>query len=147
MSDPLRFSFHVACDADHAFATWTQRLALWWPADHTVSGSPVSVVLEGRIGGRIFERTAQGDEHDWGVVTAWRPPDLLACRWHLGVGADRATDVAIRFVPLDADATRVEIEQSGWERLGAAAAELRNRNRNGWASLAPHFRAAVGDGG
>lgn len=147
MSEPLRFSFEVACGAEHAFATWTQRIAMWWPADHTVSGSPQSVVLEGLIGGRIYERTAHGDEYDWGVVTAWRPPDLLAYRWDLGVDKDRATDVAIRFVPLHAQATRVEIEQSGWERLGAAAPELRDRNRSGWESLMPHFRAAVGDGG
>jgi hypothetical protein len=40
----------------------------------------------------------------------------------------------------------VEIEQSGWERLGAAAAELRDRNRSGWESLMAHFRAAVGEG-
>ena len=147
MSDPLRFSFDVACDADHAFATWTQRITLWWPPDHTVSGSPEAVVLEGLIGGRIYERTAHGDEHDWGVVTAWRPPVLVGYRWYLGGDADRATDVAIRFVPLDAQATRVEIEQSGWERLGAAAGELRDRNRSGWESLMPHFRAAVGEGG
>ena len=147
MSDPLRFSFDVACDADHAFATWTRRISLWWPPDHTVSGSPEAVVLEGLIGGRIYERTAHGEEHDWGVVTAWRPPVLVGYRWYLGGDADRATDVAIRFVPLDAQATRVEIEQSGWERLGAAAGELRDRNRSGWESLMPHFRAAVGEGG
>jgi hypothetical protein len=52
--------------------TWTERIGTWWPADHTISGAPVAVVLEGRIGGRIYERTAQGGEHDCGVVTVWR---------------------------------------------------------------------------
>jgi len=143
VSDPLRLSFVVTCDAEHAFVTWTQRIAVWWPTDHTVSGTPDSVVFEGRVGERIYERTAHGEEHEWGVVTLWRPPDLVSYRWYLGVDFDRATDVAVRFVPLDAQATRVEIEQSGWERLGADATELRDRNRSGWESLLPHFRAAI----
>jgi hypothetical protein len=146
MSEPLHFSFEVRCAADHAFATWTERIALWWPADHTVSGAPASVVLEGRLGGRIYERSERGEVHEWGVVTRWRPPDLLAYRWHLGVGSDRATDVAVSFHVIDAETTRVDVEQSGWERLGADASELRNRNRAGWESLVPHFRAVVEQG-
>jgi hypothetical protein len=146
MTESLRFSFEVACAADHAFATWTERIATWWPADHTVSGDPAIVVFEGSEGGRIYERTQQGQEHDWGVVTAWRPPDLVAYRWHLAVDPSAATDVAITFVPLDAETTRVDIEQSGWERLGAAAADLRRRNQVGWESLVPHFRAGVEKG-
>jgi hypothetical protein len=143
MTEPLRVSFEVRTGADHAFATWTERMSLWWPPDHTMTGSPAGVVLEGRVGGRIYERGAQGEEHEWGVVTEWRPPDALAFRWHLGVGPERATDVAITFRPVDADTTRVEIEQSGWERLGADAPALRERNLVGWGGLEPHFRAAV----
>ena len=146
MTDSLRISFEVACAADHAFATWTERIGTWWPADHTVSGAPIAVVLEGWVGGRIYERTRHGDEHDWGVITAWQPPDLLAYRWHLGVGPESATEVAVLFSPLDANRTRVEIEQSGWERLGPAASQLRSRNRAGWESLVSHVRVAVEKG-
>lgn len=146
MTDSLRISFEVACAADHAFATWTERIGTWWPADHTVSGAPIAVVLEGWVDGRIYERTPQGDEHDWGVITAWQPPDLLAYHWHLGVGPELATEVAVMFSPLDEERTRVEIEQSGWERLGPAASELRSRNRAGWESLVSHVRAAVEKG-
>ena len=146
MTEVLRLSFEVACEADHAFATWTERIAAWWPADHTVSGSPATVVLEGREGGRIYERAQHGEEHDWGVVTVWRPPHLVAYRWHLGGDAGAATDVEVRFVRLDVAVTRVDIEQSGWERLGPAASELRRRNVSGWGSLVPHFRAAVEQG-
>jgi hypothetical protein len=32
MTEPLRMSFEVACSAEHAFATWTSRIASWWPA-------------------------------------------------------------------------------------------------------------------
>ena len=146
MTEPLRFSFNVRSTPDHAFATWTERIALWWPKDHTLSGSPASVVLEGRVGGRIYEQSLRGEVHEWGVVTAWQPPHLLAYRWHLGVAPTQATDVAIAFVAIDADTTAVEIEHAGWDRLGLAASELRNRNRTGWESLVPHFRGAVEEG-
>jgi hypothetical protein len=143
MTDALRVSFEVGCGVDHAFATWTERIGTWWPADHTLSGGSVLIVLEGRVGGRIYERTSQGEEHDWGVVTVWRPPASLAYRWHLGVGPESATTVEVTFSALDHDRTKVQIEQTGWERLGGAAPDQRNRNRAGWESLEPHFCAAA----
>ncbi|MFI7065170.1 hypothetical protein ACIBL3_29545 [Kribbella sp. NPDC050124] len=33
------------------------------------------MVLERRLGGRIYERTQAGDEIDWGEITAWDPPE------------------------------------------------------------------------
>ena len=38
MADPLRLSLDVSCPVEHAFRVWTDRINLWWPADHTVSG-------------------------------------------------------------------------------------------------------------
>ena len=77
--EPIRLSFEVDCPPDHAFEIWTGRIDQWWPADHTVTGEDgLTVVLEGRPGGRIFERTPSGAEHDWGEVTVWDPPERFA---------------------------------------------------------------------
>lgn len=146
MTSPLRISFEVACPAEHAFSTWTSRIGAWWPSDHTVSGSPDLVVLEGGVGGRIYERTAEGVEYDWGVVTVWDPPTTLGYSWHLGRDQADATEVAVRFVTTDAALTRVEIEHRGWERLGDTAGAWRDRNRIGWETLLPYFSAAVEKG-
>jgi hypothetical protein len=74
MTPPLRITFEVACAAEHAFDVWTSRIGTWWPTDHTVTGQrDLLVVLEGEVGGRIFERTSDGVEHDWGEVTDWEP--------------------------------------------------------------------------
>ena len=146
MTEPLRLTFEVACAADHAFAVWTERIGTWWPAGHTVSGAPEAVVLQGWVGGRVYERTTQGVEHDWGVLTKWEPPVFLAFRWHLGVEPESATDVHVSFSPLDGGGTLIEIEQSGWDRVGAAASQLRGRNEVGWNSLVPHVRAAMENG-
>jgi hypothetical protein len=122
---------------------WTSRIGTWWPPDHTVTGQAEQVVLQGDVGGRIYERTADGAEHDWGEVTVWQPPSRLAYLWHLGLDRARATEVDIRFVASGEAATRIEIEHRGWERLGEAAGAWRQRNVAGWQGLLPHFQAAA----
>ena len=144
MIEPLRISFEVGCSASHAFEVWTSGIDTWWPNDHTVTGrSDLTVVIEHGVGGRIFERTSDGAEHDWGQVTLWDPPNRLAYRWHLGQDVADATEVDIRFLSQGMDSTRVEIEHRGWERLGVVAQERRLQNRTGWDSLLPYFVAGV----
>jgi uncharacterized protein YndB with AHSA1/START domain len=144
MIEPIRLRFEVACPVEHAFAVWTDRIGQWWPTDHTVSAEPgLTVVLEGRPGGRIFERRMSGLEHDWGEVTVWEPPTRLGYTWHLNRDASDATEVEIRFVATGEELTTVEIEHRGWERLGAEGEPWRDRNRGGWATLLPHYIAAT----
>jgi hypothetical protein len=146
MTAPLTISFEVDCPAEHAFSVWTSRIDTWWPSDHTVSGAADLVVLQCGVGGRIFERTSDGTEHDWGEVTLWNPPVQLAYRWHLGADRGVATEVEVRFIAQGAATTRIEIEHRGWEQLGAAAEEWRDRNRAGWDTLLPHFVAQIDKG-
>jgi activator of Hsp90 ATPase-like protein len=146
MTAPLKISFEVACSAEHAFTVWTSRIGTWWPPDHTVTGHAEVIVLEGAVGGRIYERTADGTEHDWGEVTVWKPPTMLTYLWHLRRDRADATEVEIRFLTQGAAATRIEIEHRGWERLGSTGADWRDRNRAGWQSLLPHFLAALTKG-
>jgi hypothetical protein len=101
------------------------------------------VVLEPGVGGRIYERTPAGVEHDWGEVTVWEPPIRLGYLWHLRRDRADATDVEIRFSDGGEGRTRVEIEHRGWERLGADGPGWRDRNHAGWRTLFPHFVAAA----
>jgi uncharacterized protein YndB with AHSA1/START domain len=141
--EPLRLSFDVGCPISHAFEVWTTKISRWWPADHTVSGEDgLLVVLEGRRGGRIFERTSTGVEFEWGEVTVWEPPTRLAYLWHLRSDRADATEVEITFVDQGNSTTRVEIEHRGWERLGAAGQTWRDANWAGWSTLIPHYLAA-----
>jgi uncharacterized protein YndB with AHSA1/START domain len=144
MLEPLQLSFEVECSAAHAFDTWTNRIATWWPRSHTVSAEPdAQITLEPRVGGRIFERTRSGDEHDWGEVIAFEPPHRLAYLWHIRRDRADATEVEINFRALSEALTRVEIEHRGWERLGDDAPAWRERNVRAWASLLPAFEAAL----
>jgi uncharacterized protein YndB with AHSA1/START domain len=142
--EPLHFSFEVACDRQHAFDLWTRRTSLWWPADHTVTAEPgLEVVIEPRVGGRIFERTRSGREEDWGEVLVWEPPRRIAYLWHLRTDRADATEVEVAFTELDDGTTRVDIDHSGWERLGGRGPDWRARNQRGWETLFPHFISAV----
>ena len=143
MTAPLLISFEVDCPADHAFNVWTSKIGTWWPRDHTVSGNPDEIVLENGPGGRIYERTSTGERHEWGEVTAWEPPHRLSYLWHIGRDRGTATEVEITFVKDGAARTRIDIAQSGWEKLGEEAEVRRDQNRSGWDALVPHFVAAV----
>lgn len=145
MTDALQFSFDIACPQQQAFDLWTARASSWWPADHSVSGEHgLDVVFEGRVDGRVYERTPSGAEHEWGRVTEWEPPARLAFTWHFRATPGDFTLVEIRFVRTDDRRTKVEIEHTGWERLGEGAALRRDRNRDGWAEVLPHFVEAAG---
>ena len=143
--NPLDITFAVACSPAHAFEMWTARTSLWWPTGHSVSADPgLTVTFEPRAGGRIFERTPTGDEHDWGEILDWEPPYRLRYLWHIRRDRRDATDVEITFAA-HGDGTLVTIVHSGWERLGAAGPEWRDRNRQGWTGLVPHYRQACAD--
>ena len=147
MIEPLHISFEVSCPVAHAFDVWTSKIARWWPADHSVSGeNGLMVVLEGRPGGRIFERTSAGIEHDWGEVIVWEPPRRLAYLWHLRQDRADATEVEIRFVDQGDATTRVEIEHRGWERLGARGPVLRDANQGGWSTVLDAYRRQTARG-
>jgi uncharacterized protein YndB with AHSA1/START domain len=142
--EPLRLSFEIDCQANHAFDVWTQRLSSWWPKGHSASGDPATAItLEPHLGGRIYERTSDGTEIDWGRITDWDPPRRLAYLWHIRRDRAEATDVELTFEDLGDGTTRLHIVHTGWERLGAEAQSWRDANTNGWTALIPNFLAAA----
>jgi uncharacterized protein YndB with AHSA1/START domain len=142
--EPYRLSFEVEAPREHAFDTYTRDIHRWWPESHTETGlSGVRVVMEGEVGGRIFERSLDGREWDWGRILVWEPPQRLVYSWHLRTEPEHATEVEIVFRAIDDDSTRVEIEHRGWEAWGDQAQDQRDQHGSGWGSLLPHYQQAV----
>lgn len=139
---PLVHELTVGADPAHAFTTWVDRAAQWWPAGHTVSGGPAAVVFEPRPGGRVYERGPDGAEHVWGEVLGWDPPHRLELLWHLFFPRSEATHVVVTFTA-EGSATRVRIEQTGWEALGSAGPARRERTQAGWAATTAGYRALL----
>ena len=140
--DPLELAFTVDCPVERAFDLWARRTSIWWPSGHSVSADPdLTVTFEPHAGGRIFERTAAGEEHDWGEVLVWEPPRRLVYLWHLRFDRSDATEVEVSFEPAGGG-TSVTIVHRGWERLGAVAEERRERNKRGWAGVLERYKTA-----
>jgi uncharacterized protein YndB with AHSA1/START domain len=136
--DPLVIEFDVKTPPARAFEAWTRQCATWWPTAHTVSGDPAAITFEPRSGGRIFERGADGGEHEWGTVLDWQPPTRLRYRWHLFFDPSEATEVEVTFTARGDD-TAVRLEQRGFERLGEAGVARRDRTRTAWSAITARF--------
>ncbi len=148
--EAIRKSVVVNCPVERAFQVFTEGIAGWWPLHtHSISvmddGSepPVTAVFEPRLGGRLYERTADGRELLWGTVIAWEPPRHVIIAWHANPTAPAATEIDVRFEP-EGGGTRVELEHRGWERLGPElAAKAREDYANGWPAVFGAYEQAA----
>jgi len=150
MSDPAVYppivkSVRVKAPPEKAFDRFTAEMGRWWPlASHSVGQrDSETVVMEGRVGGRIVERIRGGRECVWGIVTAWEPPRRVAFTWHPGDDPARAQDVEVRFTG-EGGQTRVELEHRGFERLGALAKKAHRGYPLGWAYVLGRYAGRRG---
>jgi uncharacterized protein YndB with AHSA1/START domain len=137
-TDAIRKTVLVDFAPAEAFELFTTRIASWWPVGtHSYGGDDVTdIVLEPRLGGRLYEVTAAGAQ-EWGSVLAWEPPDRLLLDWQIGEA--RGTEVEVRFSP-EGPGTRVELEHRGF-----SADDPRDRYESGWdIVLAPFVEHATG---
>jgi len=113
-ADTIRRSVDVPLSPERAFALFTERASTWWPlATHSVAGEAAdTVVFEPQIGGRVYERTRDGAEHDWGETTAWDPPRGFALAWTVDP-ACADTVVEVSFTATEGG-THVQLEHRGW---------------------------------
>jgi hypothetical protein len=139
---PLVVEFEVGASREQAFATWVERIELWWPRGHTVSGNPRAIVFEPHVGGRIYELGNDDVEHSWGEVAGWDPPGRVEYLWHLFFPRAEATHVVVTFDQIE-NGTRVRIEQSGWDALGEQGPGRRDRTVAGWGAVIEQYRRTL----
>lgn len=100
------------------------------------------VVFEPHVGGRVYERGADGVEYEWGEVTVWEPPRRLDYLWHIFLDRHQATTVTVTFTPTDSG-TSVRLENSGFEVFGDGAEERAGRVGGAWETLTARYREAL----
>jgi uncharacterized protein YndB with AHSA1/START domain len=142
---PVVVAIDVRRGIEEAFRVFTAEIGAWWPvAAHAVEPDKVeTVVLEGRAGGRLYERWHDGGEVDWGRVLAWEPPARLVLSWSPTLERRAPTEVEVRFLAVEPDHTRVELEHRGWEGLGELAAQARSSYEGGWPGVLDAFAGAA----
>jgi DNA-binding transcriptional ArsR family regulator/uncharacterized protein YndB with AHSA1/START domain len=107
----------------------------WWPVKthHLAEPACDSAVLEPFVGGRWYERAADGREVDWGRVLVWEPPHRIVLtfqitsRWVYEPDPARASEVEVRFIPdASRQRTRVEFEHRHLERYAEQTERMRS---------------------
>jgi len=139
---PVLRTVTVAVDAERAFEVFTRRIGDWWPLQSysCFEEDATGVVFEAE---RIVERSKSGEEAVWGEILAWEPPFRIAFTWHPGAEAGAPmTEVEVRFRP-QGGSTVVELEHTGWERLGEGWEETRSQYENGWPAVLDLFTQAI----
>ncbi len=132
-ASPIRKTITVTRPVEDAFRIFTEGIGSWWPLEtHGFADDAEAAVFETRAGGRVYERTRSGDEHVWGIVRVWQPPDRVVFTWSLPHwDIDHQTEVEVRFSP-HRKGTEVALEHRGWERLGDEGPKRRASYDGGW---------------
>lgn len=132
----LRKSVTVPVSPRQAFEIFTDRMAEWWPLEsHSLSASEgktaLGVTLTPRAGGRVTETRHDGNPAEWGTITQWDDGKSLTLDWYVGRSPSQATRIAVTFLPADSG-TEVQLEHTGFERLGVAGEAAAANYEEGW---------------
>lgn len=105
-----------------------------WPLDEGFSfggDRAKEIHLEPRVGGRLYEKWADGDEFQTGRVIECDPPRRIVFTWRDEEGRGEM-EVDVLFTP-EGDGTLVTVEHRVFERLGPGGEEdLAARYAGGW---------------
>lgn len=138
MSDQLQRTIELNCSPEHAYKVFTQLTDLWWPRGHRKDSS-ATLVLEPHVGGRLFERSANGDEWTLGEIISCEPTKSLEFNWFPG-SPNAPTSVSIRFEG-NASRSKILITHSA---ITAPANEIWPQRvalfEKGWDTILPAFK-------
>jgi uncharacterized protein YndB with AHSA1/START domain len=133
----IRKSIRVERAPEISFRVFCESISEWWPGGF--GGKDAKLFMEGRVGGRFYERRADGTEYQIGQVTAYQPPSVVAFTWR-APSWEVTTRVEVRFSAEDRG-TRVELEHGGWEQ-DAKTRDARKNYDAGWDRILGHYQAA-----
>lgn len=132
-ADPpdVRKTITVPAPVDEAFRIFTERAIEWMPAGHSFLKDPESMTMEPRVGGRFYERAADGAEMTRGTILQWSPPDRLVVTWRVGpnwqpvLDDEKASVIEVDFSAAGPDATGVVLTYTHLDRHGEMAGIIR----------------------
>ena len=134
---PLRFEVQVKAPPARAFEAFTRDIGRGWPKGKTPAALPhETLTIEPKVGGRWFERDAEGTDRDWGKVLVWEPPGRLVLGWQLDPSfrfdPSLLLEVEVGFAATADGGTRVTLEHRDLHRFGEAAEKTAASLSGGW---------------
>jgi uncharacterized protein YndB with AHSA1/START domain len=148
----VRTEIVVDAPIQRAFEVFTQKFDRIKPREHNMLGVDIAEsVFEPRVGGRVYDRGADGSECQWARVLAFEPPDRVVFTWDINpnwqieTDPDKTSEVEVRFIAESPTRTRVELEHrnldrhgDGWQRLGEGV-----RGSEGWPLYLQRYATAL----
>ena len=133
----------AAADAFRIFVHETDK---WWPLEtHALAPEnntkAIALIVEPHVGGRVYERTEDGREFDWGEVLAYEPGMRFAMTWQLGRPRASSGEIDVRFEAMSENTCRVTLTHSGWERVENGE-QMREGYNAGWGEIVERRFAA-----
>ena len=150
---PVRKTINVKASVERAFSVFTEGYDSWWPRSHKLFEAELAAaIIEGKTGGRCYQRAVDGSECDWGKVLVWEPPRRLVIAWQLDgqwqydPDLAHASEVEVTFTPEEGGTTRVVLEHRHFERHGVMAAQVQGAvgSDGGWGGLLAAYAAVAG---
>jgi uncharacterized protein YndB with AHSA1/START domain len=152
----VRTEVVVNAPVERAFQLFTDRFDQIKPREHNMLGVDIAAsVFEPRVGGRVYDRGADGTECQWGRVLAYDPPTRLVFswdispQWQIETDHNRSSEVEVRFTADGPAHTRVELEHRNLDRHGDGWEGTREgvRGEQGWPLYLRRFAAVVNEAG
>jgi uncharacterized protein YndB with AHSA1/START domain len=148
----VRTAIVVDAPIDRAFRAFTEDFDRVKPREHNMLGVDIAeTVFEPRVGGRVYDRGADGSEFQWARVLAFEPPNRLVFSWDLNPqfqiesDPDRTSEVEIRFIAESDRRTRVELEHRNLDRHGDGWEDTRDAigSEGGWPLYLQRFADVI----
>jgi hypothetical protein len=137
---PVVKTLEIKRSADDAFRMYVHEGAKWWPLDtHALSPEnntkAVDLIVEPRVGGRVYEVAEDKREFDWGEVLAYESGRRFAMTWQLGRARAQSGEIEVLFEPLGPSSCRITLTHTGWERMGEEGPPMRAGYDAGWGQV------------
>lgn len=153
-STSLTLDIVVDVPQRHAFSVFTEQFDRIKPHEYNLLDVDIAeTVFETKVGGHVYDRGVDGSVCRWARVLSFDPPERFViswdinARWQLETDPDRASEVEVRFVPLGAERTRVQLYHRHLERHGDGWQDYRTglAAEGGWPIFLQRFEAVVAD--
>ena len=69
----VAFEVSIRAPRDRIWTALTEETNNWWPKDFFSAENPAGFVIEGQLGGRVYEAWNGGGGVLWGTVVVWSP--------------------------------------------------------------------------
>jgi uncharacterized protein YndB with AHSA1/START domain len=152
----VRTAIVVEAPIERAFRVFTEDFDSVKPREHNMLAVEIDeTVFEPRVGGRVYDRGADGSEYQWARALAFEPPKRLVFswdispQWQLESDLEKTSEVEVRFIAESDERTRVELEHRNLERHGRGWEGTRDAvgGEGGWPFYLERFRDLIAEQG